>query len=238
MSRFNKAIAAAALLFVMPTAASALGISIVNVSGTGSTSFMQNGDQITFDLRLENPTNLGLAGLDVVVSGFDTPGATPAISSGLTLVGGQVAGAAFNTVFDPDPQNANGLINVRTAPLNIWAINLLNPQPVRTQLFGGIDTVNKTGNGNNDLGIGGTSTGSGDVHFRVTYRLVIVGNAGPSQDLLLSFGTMADQGHVAIDRFGNDVPFQNATYALTVIPEPGTALLMGLGLAALATRRR
>ena len=195
------------------------------------------GDQITFDLRLQNPTNLGLAGLEVVVSGFDTPGATPAISSGLTLVGGQVAGAALNTVFDPDPLNANGLINVRTAPVNVWAINLLFPQPVRTSLFAGIDSLNHNGNGNLDLGIGGTSTGSGDIHFRVTYRLVAL-QGGPTQNLLLSFGTLADQGHIAIDRFGNDVPFQNATYALTVIPEPGTALLMGLGLAALATRRR
>ena len=71
----------------------------------------------------------------------------------------------------------------------------------------------------------------------MTYRLVAL-QGGPTQNLLLSFGTLADQGHIAIDRFGNDVPFQNATYALTVIPEPGTALLMGLGLAALATRRR
>ena len=68
MSRFNKAIAAAALLFVMPTVASTLGISIVNVTGTGSTTFMQNGDQITFDLRLQNPTNIGVATLGVVVS--------------------------------------------------------------------------------------------------------------------------------------------------------------------------
>lgn len=237
MIRFNKAFAAAALLFVMPTVASALGISIVNVTGTGSTTYLQNGDEITFDLRLQNPTNLGLAGLEVAVFGFDTPGATAAISSGLTLQGGQVAGAAFNSAFDPDPEAADGLLNVRTAPTNVWTLNLLNPQPTRTLLFTGVDTVNKTGNGNNDIGIGGTQTGLGDVHFRVTYRLV-VNNSGPAQNLVLSFGTMADQGHVAVDRFGNDVPFQNATYALTVIPEPGTALLMGFGLVALAARRR
>ena len=68
MIRFNKAFAAAALLFVMPTVASALGISIVNVTGTGSTTSLQNGDQITFDLRLQNPTNLGLAGLEAIQS--------------------------------------------------------------------------------------------------------------------------------------------------------------------------
>ena len=238
MIRFNKAFAAAALLFVMPTVASALGISIVNVSGTGSTTFMQNGDQITFDLRLDNPTSDPVNGLDIVVSGFDTPGSTAAISSGLQLVGGQVTTSAFNSIYLPGFPNVNGLANVRTAPVNVWSLNLLNPQPVRTSLFAGADTGSHNGNGGFDPGIGGGSTGAGDIHFRVTYRLLIVGNAGPAQNLLLSFGTLSDQGHVAIGPNGIEIPFQNATYALTVIPEPGTALLMGLGLVALAARRR
>ena len=99
MTRFNQAMAAAAILFAGPTAASALGIQLVNVSSTGaSTTFLNNGDQITFDLRLENPTNVGVAGLDVVVSGFDIGNTTDNISSGFELVGGAVTGGAFNTV--------------------------------------------------------------------------------------------------------------------------------------------
>ncbi|MFO0688233.1 MAG: PEP-CTERM sorting domain-containing protein [Myxococcota bacterium] len=240
MIRFNQALAAAAVLFAVPTAASALGIQLVNVSSTGaSTTFLNNGDQITFDLRLENPTNLGIAGLDVVVSGYDIPNTTDNNSSGLELVGGSVTGGAFNTVQVPsgDP-NFNGLENLVTAPVNIWAPNAQNPQPVRTQLFGGIDLTGHSGNGLLDNGIAGNSTGAGDVHFRVTYRLNTLGIGAAPQNLTLSFGTLAQYGHVALDRFGNELPFTNATFALTIVPEPGTALLMGLGLVALASRRR
>ena len=77
----------------------------------------------------------------------------------------------------------------------------------------------------------------GDVHFRVTYRLV-TNIPNLNQNLTLSFGTEESLGHVAVGAGGETIAFQNATYGLTVIPEPGTALLMGLGLAALATRRR
>lgn len=241
MLRLNQTLATAVVLLAVPSMASALGIQIVNVSSTGaSTTFLENGDEITFDLHLENSTNVPVAGLDVVVSGFDTPGTTAAISSGLQLVGGAVAANAFATAFDPDPGQSDGIPNSKLAPENIWAPNAQVPQPVRTYLFAGIDLANHTGSGAFDNG----PFGQTGIHFRVTYRLVVPTplpgdpvNSTPIP-LSLSFGTLAAFGHTAIDRFGNEIPFSNASYNLTVIPEPGTALLMGLGLAALATRRR
>jgi len=237
MMRSSKAIAAAALLFVMPTVASALGISVVNVSSTGlSTSVLENGDEITFDLRLNNAGAVALNGLDVVVTGFDTPGTTNVISSRLQLVGGTVATSAFGNLYIPAVGGVNGISNVRTEPVQVWALNLGNPQPVRTSLYAGASLSSSVGDGNNDLGINGGRTGDGDVHFRVTYRLTNL--RGNSQNLVLSFGTAPSLGHIAVGPTGEELPFENATFALTVIPEPGTALLMGLGLAALATRRR
>lgn len=240
MIRFNQAMAAAALLFAVPTAASALGIQIVNVSSTGATpTFLNNGDEITFDLRLENPTNVSVNGLDVVVSGYDVGNTTNNISSGLGLVGGSVATGAFNTILpDPGEGNRNGLENLVTSPVNVWAPSAQFPQPVRTQLFGGIDLASHTGSGLLDRGIADGSTGAGDVHFRVTYRLNTLGIGAAAQNLVLSFGTLTQFGHVAIGPGGAEIPFENATFALTIVPEPGTALLMGLGLAALASRRR
>jgi uncharacterized repeat protein (TIGR01451 family) len=237
MIRSSKAIAAAALLFVMPTVASALGISIVNVSSTGaSTSVLQNGDQITFDLRLENSGGVDVNGLDVVVTGFDTPGTTNVISSRLQLVDGSLATSAFSTVFVPAVGSLGGLANVRTGPTQVWAIDLINPQPVRTSLFAGASLTSSNGNASQDTGINGELIANGDVHFRVTY--VLANLRGNSQNLVLNFGTDASLGHIAVGPTGEEIPFNNASYALTVIPEPGTALLMGLGLAALATRRR
>ena len=57
-------------------------------------------------------------------------------------------------------------------------------------------------------------------------------------DFTLDFGTFANLGEVAVGDGGAILPFYNDSYNLTVIPEPGTALLMGLGLAGLATQRR
>ncbi len=53
----------------------------------------------------------------------------------------------------------------------------------------------------------------------------------------LDFGT-GQFGNEAVGAGGAFLPFSNAGYSLTVVPEPGTALLMGLGLAGLATTRR
>lgn len=244
MLRLNQTLATAVVLLAVPSMASALGIQIVNVSSSSADpTFLHNGDTITFDLHLENNTNVPIAGLDVVVSGFDTPGTTADISSGLQLLSGQVAANAFSTAFEADPNNSDGITNQKTAPENIWAPNAQVPQPVRTYLFAGIDFANHNGDGSFDNGPFG-QTGANGIHFRVTYRLVVPATAPgdpivtASIPLTLSFGTLSSFGHVAIDRFGNEIPFSNASYNLTVIPEPGTALLMGLGLAGLALRRR
>ena len=70
---------------------------------------------------------------------------------------------------------------------------------------------------------------AGPVSFQVTF---VAGDQGDTQ---IDIGALSEYGDVYGG--GNNIA-NNASLQITVIPEPGTALLMGLGLAGLATTRR
>lgn len=237
MIRFTKALAVTAVALMLPTAASALGISIVNVSESVANDLVvEVGESITFDLVLENSTGITMTGLDVLVYGHDeTPEAFPIVSSGLTLAGGQVANQIFLPFEGAEAFPNVALDNIVSVPTDRHTLNLLDPEIVRTQLFGGININGTAGTGADDIGIGGSRISEGDVHFRVTY--VNIPTQVQASNITMNFGVNIDLGAVAVSNTGI-VPFSNDSIALRVIPEPGTALLMGLGLAGLATSRR
>ncbi len=235
MIRFTKALAVTAAALMLPTAASALGISIVNVSESVANDLVvEVGESITFDLVLENSTNELVTGLDILAFGYDeTPGNLPTISSGLTNVGGAVATEVFLPFLGG---STFGLNNIISAPTDRWTNNLITPEVVRTQLFGGISVGGTPGSGADDIGIGGDLISNGDVHFQVTFTNIPTQIAASNIDM--TFGTSEALGAVAVGNVGQILPFNNASISLRVIPEPGTALLMGLGLAGLASSRR
>lgn len=229
-------VACGALFSLTPLSASALGLTIVNVSSSGpSTTFLSNNELLTIDLHLENTSNVAVAGLSLGAFGYDNGNDGNLSNDHLRFVGGAVASSALNTSFD-DPDYLGGIGNIRTAPTQFGAGVPFN-NPRRVQLFDGISLTATTGDGTIDPSVDGGSTGAGGVHFRIQFRAAAGINGINPTAVTLLFG-VGQFGNTAVDEFGNEIPFSNASYTVTVAPEPGTALLMGLGLAGLAARRR
>ncbi len=230
-------LALVALMLAAPLSASALGISIVGVSSTGgNTSVLDNGDVVTFELLLENDTNLDIFGLGVGVWGYDQGEPGDTFDNNLLFVGGQNADNIFSAAFSAG-QSFGGIDGIGEvfedgAPFPL-------SQPRQVQLFDGVSTTAANGSGQLDAGYDGTQIAAGGIHFQVSFAARDLGIASGLNpvDITLEFGT-GQFGNAAIGDAGVVLPFNNDSYTLTIVPEPGTALLMGLGLAGLAANRR
>jgi len=229
MIRFTKVLALAATLLIVPSIASAVDITIVNVTGDGADGVLDAGGTVTFDLRMS--TDAGpLFGVAVGVSGYDIAGANYDRELGIAFQSATVVGHAFGQNFGPGV-NVGGFDNATTGD-EVFSINQLNPQAYTTSLFEGIGVTAALGDGSEDEGLGGAGSNvhpNNDVHFQVTFSNVLGTVDRAFADL--SFDVLSVYA-------GGTTSTSSATFALTVIPEPGTALLMGLGLAGLAANRR
>jgi hypothetical protein len=221
-----------AVALIAPMSASALGISIANVSTAGP---LDDGDSITFDLLLSNTSGEALIGLDVGVFGYDRGAVGAETDNYLAFAGAQSGAGAFGTIFS----SGNNVLGLGAdAPQQEFGNPItFNERYVR--LFGGLSTTPVTGDGSFDSGIDGGQTNGGDVHLQVTFSAQSLGaTPGAPATVDLVFGI----GQKGFDVQGTSgslaAQWTNATYTVTIVPEPGTALLMGLGLAGLASIRR
>jgi len=78
--------------------------------------------------------------------------------------------------------------------------------------------------------VGNPAAGAGPDSFSVEFQATSAGS------YTITVGQVA--GHPEDVYIGGDDVYNNGTLAYTVVPEPGTALLMGLGLAGLASAGR
>lgn len=225
-------LALAAAMMVAPLSASALGISVTNVSNT----FLLDGETVTVDLVLENATQEDVFGLEILATGYDVGNDGTTLNNHLVLSGGAVASSALNDTFVAGVGSFNGLSNLRTAPLEQGQGSPIF-DPLRTSLFAGASLSSVNGDGSLDTGIGGLQTNGSDVHFQVQFTAQAGLTGINANTVTLNFG-VGEFGSAAIGAGGQILAFNNASVDITVVPEPGTALLMGLGLAGLATRRR
>jgi len=98
-------VAGGALLWLAPISASALGISIVNVSSSGgNTAYLSNNDILTLDLVVENATNEDVYGLGLGIAGYDIGNDGNVNNDALRFIGGSVAISALNTSLETDPE--------------------------------------------------------------------------------------------------------------------------------------
>lgn len=238
MSRFKRAGLAIALVALLPVSAQALGFSVSSVtSSNGPTNAIENGSIVTVEVVLENTGNLDVFGLGFGLRGTDSD-ADGIENSGLVFQSVLVASPILASAVDPGTgQPLNGLVNVLGAPVvhgNSHFLPQLDEE-VGYTLFNSISLTAANGDGALDWGVDSTPVGGGDVHIRVQF-LAVTGLL-PST-LNLEFGVIDEFGHAAIGTGGSVLAFSSGLVSVTVIPEPGTALLMGLGLAGMASTRR
>ncbi|MFK7895295.1 MAG: PEP-CTERM sorting domain-containing protein [Myxococcota bacterium] len=216
----------------------AAGITIVDVSSSGaSTSTLLPGDILTFDLVVDNNSQLDILGVGLGVSGHDL-NADNIANDGLAFFGGAVASSIFNSTVIPGGPSVGGIANVLSAP------NERGTSPPGSQgtissglvvdVIQAITLMPTNADGSLDIGVDGDLIANGDVHVRVQFQAM--GVPSPT-DFELDFGIWVLGGNALIGLGGVQLPFTNSTHSLTVVPEPGTAILLGVGLAFLGRRR-
>ena len=209
MRLFTSLIATAAILFSASTAFASATWTVSATASGGDLNAMASGDTLTLDIKLETNGPGEMIAIAGSVNNYDTSVVS------VDAVASTVAQNLLFAFIIPGTGSFNGVANLES---------------------GVADTSNQ-GAGQEDtfLSILGTSGAGGDgttesAQFQIVYNVIGAGTT------TLRIGTFADYADAFSGASDNVV--NNAAVTITVVPEPGTALLMGLGLAGLAAAGR
>ena len=209
MRLFTSLIATAAILFSASTAFASATWSVSATASGGDLNAMVVGDTLTLDIKLETSAAAEMIAIAGSVNNYDT--GVVSVNAGASTV---AADLLFETIL-PSIGSFNGISNLES----------------------GVSDTSVQGPGQEDtfLSVLGTSGAGGDgtaesAQFQIVYDVIGDGTT------TLRIGTFADYADAFAGASDNVV--NNTSVAITVVPEPGTALLMGLGLAGLAAAGR
>lgn len=210
--------ASIAMLFSAATANALVVFTVTTTSPPGAQLF---GDEITFNIRISSTGSPAVRSVGAAVFGYD--------SNMFDFVSGQAVGSFLHETCLPAVGCFQGLDNSAGGALIERYDALVGPF---VQLATASSTSPTIGTGALDPGLDGV-VGGGDAQFRVTFRLVSPGST------TFTIGTWASHptlGFAIIAADGTAFDAANASTSFWV-PEPGTALLLGLGLAGLSAAR-
>lgn len=214
------------------SSASALTFVVTATTETGNPLMALNFfEEITINIRMSNPTGAAIYGIGAGVQGWN--------AAFLELVSAEMntgpyfctttactAGLSNSLPFATDPGTGNytaGLNDVQSVP------GVGNYLP----LVQAISTTGRAGSGARDPGLDGIVNG-GDAQFRLVFRTLGVGTT----TIMIGTNPNPSLGNVVVLAGGTTEQAINAFVSFAVVPEPGTALLLGLGLTGLAATRR
>ena len=212
MRLFTSVIASA--IFLAASAASAA--TVFNVTADRSTDNLNPGDTVTLSIRLTN--GVGVFGLGASAYGYN--------EQVIDFTTGSTVASINHAVAIPAVGAFSGLTNTLTNPLGETSIGSSGN---RVLIFNGVGLA-ATNTNALDPGLNG-AVGGNDAQMRITFTAVAPGTT----TIIIGTGYNGD-GEVLAG--GVTDQSSNTSIAITVVPEPGTALLMGLGLAGLAAAGR
>jgi hypothetical protein len=212
MRLFKIGVVALMTAFFVTSAAEAIEVSVIG----SSTVTVLPGEAFSFELAIDNASLTSTVGIDLTLSGMQAGGAV--------LTSGQSAVAHFTQFCSPSAcfGGLNTIDNAFYNPSDLGASGAYTPGDDSALVANTISTSGATaGAGVGDPGLVGALNEPSALDVVMN---LVAQNAGTLQ-LFLS-GNYSD---------GTDViGLSGPTLTVNVVPEPGTALLMGLGLAGLA----